>query len=93
MFDKWIESARQRMFGNLELELMEAEERGEKRRVESFLVRVMPKLMAGIFIFLGLIWIFNNILEKYGMDRVMIVIGVIIILTLRGINKTLNKVS
>lgn len=81
------------MFGNLELELIEAEEKGEKRRVESFLVRVMPKLMAGIFIFMGLIWIFNKILDKYGMDRVMIVIGVIIILTLRGINKTLNKVS
>jgi len=93
MFDKWIESARQRMFGKYELELQEAEEKGEKRRVENFLVRIAPRFMASILIFLGMIWIFNKILEKYGFERVVMIIGIILILTLRGISKTLNRVS
>lgn len=92
MFDLWIEKARSRMFGKLEEELVEAEEKGESRKVESFLVRSAPRILASILIFLGMLWIFTKLADKYGIERVMIGIGIIIILNLRGINKTLNRV-
>ena len=93
MFDIWIEKARKKMFGRFEAELEEAELKGESRKVENFLIRVMPNFIANVTIFLGLVYIFTHLAEKYGIQRVAIGMGVIIILTLRGINKTLNQAT
>ena len=92
MIDVWIEKARQKMFGKFEAELEQAEEKGESRKVESFLIRVLPNILASIMIFLGMLYIFTRLYDKYGIERVGIGMGIIIILLLKGINKTLNQV-
>lgn len=93
MFDILIEKTRKKMFAKFEAELEEAEEKGESRKVEAFLVRVLPTIVTSIGVFLGFLWIFNKIYDKYGINRIIILFGLIIILTLRGINKTLSSAS
>lgn len=92
MFDLLIEKTRQKMFAKFEKELDEAEEKGESSKVMNFLVRVLPMFVTSICVFLGFLWIFNKLYDKYGLDRIIILFGLIIILTLRSISKTLNRV-
>lgn len=90
MFDIWIEKARKKMFGKFEKELDESD---SPDKFLNFMVRVLPKFMASVLILMGMIYIFTRLSDKYGFERIAISIGIIIILSLRGINKTLNQAS
>ena len=81
------------MFGKLEAELEIEEQKGKQNKTMNFLIRIMPKVIASITVFLGFIWIFNQIYDKYGIDKIIIIFGVIMMLNLRGISKTLNQVN
>jgi hypothetical protein len=92
MFDLWIESVRKKMFGKLESELDEDEKNGKSDKVLHFLIRVLPSILVSIIVFLGFLYIFSKIADKYGIDRVLIGFGVIFMLLFRGILKALNEI-
>jgi len=92
MYDAIIENIKQKMFKPFEDKLKQQEKDGTATKVETFLIRTMPNIVGGLGIFLGMLWIFNKIYLNYGIERVMIIFGIIVILTLRGIHKTLNQI-
>lgn len=88
MYHIWIEKVKAKMFHKLQ-----AQADKSNNKTEKFIVNVMPNIIMSIGVFLGMLWIFNKINTKYGIERVVIIFGIIVILNLRSISKTLSQAA
>lgn len=53
----------------------------------------VPPILSGIASFIIMIWLFSRIETKYGMNKVIIVIGLGVLFTLRSIANELSHIS
>jgi hypothetical protein len=91
MFDLWIDWAKKKMFGKYEAEIEDQHNSRFHRGFMKFMTQIMPSIMSSLLIFAGMFYIFEKVHVKYGIERVVMVFGIIIILSLRGISRTLQQ--
>lgn len=93
VFDIMIGKIKNKMFGRLEKEIEEDEKNGKKSKVLYFLVKILPNILRSIFVFLGFFYIFNKMLTKYGIEKVILIFCIIFMLSMKGLQKTLDEIN